>query len=433
MHARRVRFFFLVGIGRTAFPFPGTADLGPLVIGISLVYIAMELLMLRQLRKAIANNASTRGAAWRTHAIAECLFPVLGMWLIIATTTINPFSLLASAGYAFIIVIIALSVLRLDPKGVALTGGAGTIGYALLVVYSIFKTDGETDNPMLFVNLTGMLVIATVAITFVTSSVRGYVLIAVREMETRRQRDQLQRDLDLASEIQRSLLPATMPVLPGYTLAAMSRPADQAGGDYYDWQASAENRIVISLADVTGHGIGPALVTTAACRAYLRACVHSASPMAAVIQSVNKLLFEDMRAGRFVTLALLELDPVANTAIYLSAGHAPTLHVNGMTGEIGSLDAQGVPLGLMEDSIIDEAVSLDFAPGDLLVLFTDGFYEWANTVNEQFGLERLKEVVILNRGETAQAILERLDDTVRAFVANSRQPDDMTAVVIKRD
>ena len=140
-----------------------------------------------------------------------------------------------------------------------------------------------------------------------------------------------------------------------------------------------------------------------------------------------------MQAGRFVTLALLELDPGADSAVYLSAGHAPTLHVNGQTGAIGTLDAQGVPLGLMEDSVIDEAVSLKLAPGDVLVLFTDGFYEWANAAGEQFSLERLKDVVSKNRREAAQMLLDRMDQSVRAFAGDTSQPDDMTAVVIKRE
>ncbi len=420
-----------IGIFRTVVPLSESPLAGPLIMGITLIYVVAELVLLQRLASNTANSGLIRGTAWRTQAVAECLFPTIGLALIITLTPVDPFVLLGSVGYGFIIVIIALSVLRMDPKGAALTGSAGTVGYALLVIYVFTATEAHTDYPFVYLNLTLMLAIATAAITLVTARVRGYVLIAVSEGETRRQRDQLQRDLDLASEIQRSLLPETMPVLAGYTIAAMSRPADQAGGDYYDWQAIDGNRVVLSLADVTGHGIGPALVT-AACRAYLRACVGGSVAVATVIERVNKLLFDDMQAGRFVTVALLELDPDNHSAVYLSAGHAPTLHVHGKTDAIGTIDAQGVPLGLMEDSIIDEAITLELAPGDVLVLFTDGFYEWANADGEQFGLKRLQQVVSEQRQQSAQIILERVDDAVRAFVGNSRQADDMTAIIVKR-
>jgi hypothetical protein len=151
-------------------------------------------------------------------------------------------------------------------------GVFAAVGYAALVAWALLAGDPSQASPhppAMYVNLVVMVGIATAVAVFVARQIQGYVEAAVREMEIRRQRDQLKRDLEIASEIQQRLLPRAMPNLAGYDFAAVSRPADETGGDYYDWQEISRDRVVLSLADVTGHGVGPALVT-AACRAYVR-------------------------------------------------------------------------------------------------------------------------------------------------------------------
>ena len=277
-----------------------------------------------------------------------------------------------------------------------------------------------------------MLGIATAASAFVARQVRSYVLAAVREMEIRKQRDRLKHDLDVAKRIQESLLPGSMPDFAGYQFAAVSRPADETGGDYYDWQEIGPQRAVFSLGDVTGHGIGPALVT-AACRAYVRAILGKESPPAAVLRLVNTLLIADLPDGRFVTLALVDLNAETHQVRLLSAGHGPTLFVRGSDGEVREIDSQGLPLGLYEDGMLEEAVQFSLDPGDLIVLCSDGFFEPANSAGEEFGIDRLADVLRTNRHESATRLVELMENEVRQFVGDMPQPDDMTALIIKRD
>jgi len=223
-----------------------------------------------------------------------------------------------------------------------------------------------------------------------------------------------------------------MPDLTGFDMAAMSRPADQTGGDYYDWRHIDDQRAVITIADVTGHGIGPALVT-AACRAYVRAVITEHADLPTIIDRVNRLLTEDLADGHFVTFAMLDLDARTYTGHFLAAGHGPTFFVNGSTGQITSIPAQGMPLGIVAEQKLDEAVKFEFNPGDLVVLISDGFFEWSNEAGEQFGLDRLRQTISDHRQESAADLIKQMDRAIRKFVNGREQDDDMTAVVIKRN
>jgi sigma-B regulation protein RsbU (phosphoserine phosphatase) len=147
---------------------------------------------------------------------------------------------------------------------------------------------------------------------------------------------------------------------------------------------------------------------------------------------VNRLLHEDIPDGRFVTFALLELDPTGHRGIFLSAGHGPSLYVVGESGEASSIDAQALPLAVVDEPEMEDAILFDFGPGDLIAIFSDGFFEWANGDGQQFGIARLREVICSNRHETAATIIERMDASVRDFTGGLPQTDDMTAVVVKR-
>jgi serine phosphatase RsbU (regulator of sigma subunit) len=276
-----------------------------------------------------------------------------------------------------------------------------------------------------------MLGLATAVANFMSRQVGGYVAAAVREVEVRRQRDRLRHDLEIAREIQQRLLPNSLPDFTGYQFAAVSRPADQTGGDYYDWQEICPHRAVFSLGDVTGHGVGPALVT-AACRAYVRAILGNEPVPATVLERVNKLLHADLTEGRFVTLALVDLNAETNEVRLLSAGHGPTLYVRGSDGDVKQIDSQGLPLGLYEDGMLEAPVQFHLDPGDLVVLCSDGFFEPSNVSGEEFGLDRLTRVISEHRHEPPTRIVAAMEHAVCRFLNTAPQPDDMTAFIIKR-
>jgi serine phosphatase RsbU (regulator of sigma subunit) len=429
-----VAFFTLIGIYRIIKPVEGGENVGWMVLGISVSFLLYELLMLSAVTRGMRDGQDLSTNRWRIHSIVECLYPIVAIIAIRFTSDRSPFTLLVSPAYPFIIILIAVAVLHLDRGLTILTGVTGTFAY-LITVILVLATQTESEiNPhplTMYFTLTIMLAIATVVSVFMTGRIRNYVSLAVSEMDMRRQRDQMERDLDLAREIQQNLLPSTIPNLDGYDIAAHCQPADQTGGDYYDWQLIDNHRIVVSLADVTGHGVGPALVT-AACRAYVRSTVTRDATPLDVINKVNKLLHEDMPSGRFVTFAMVDLDTQTNKAVLMSAGHGPTLLVKRDTGDIESIAAQGLPMGITEENMFDEAIDLRFEPGDVAVLFTDGFFEWANADGEQFGLNRLRRVITDNREARSADLIRAMDESIRAFIGDRRQDDDMTALVIRR-
>ncbi len=427
-------FFIAIGAFRIAVPLVGSVRIGLIIVILTAAYLLLELWMLFKVRGVLASGLDLPVFARITHGVIECLYPVLGMALLIGFSSVDPYVLLVSPLYAFILVLLALSILRLDLREVLATGIVATAGHGCLVFYVFVTRDVAAEAPgpaALYINQTLMLVVATGTIAFITIQVRRYVFAAVREMETRRERDVMQRHLEVASEIQRGLLPETMPTPAGYEMAAFSRPAAQAGGDYYDWQAISDHRLLVSLADVTGHGVGPALVT-AACRGYVRASTANFSSAKELLERLNTLLHSDVTGGRYVTFALLDIDLETNRGNLLCAGHAPTFFLAARDELPEVIAAQGVPLGILPDTMLDDVHPLSFEVGDLLLIFSDGIHELTNVTGEHYGLPRLEKFMSTHRTESAQRFLELLEAELDNFRGKSTCRDDMTAIVVKR-
>lgn len=258
------------------------------------------------------------------------------------------------------------------------------------------------------------------------------VRLANRGMRVREQLDKIERDLDIARDIQRGLLPSDKPTTPGYELEGWSKPADQTGGDYFDWMDLPDGGTLITLADVTGHGIGPALIV-AVCRAYLRAtATGSGFALEEAISRVNDLLEMELPAGRFVTAAVGVLRPDDHEMSLLSAGQAPLFFYRAATATVDSWEADDLPLGVASSLTFADARRVRFEPGDALVLATDGFFEWANGANQQYGTQRLRAFVAAHAHRTPSDFIRALHDDVVAHAAGQAQPDDLTVVVIKR-
>lgn len=244
-------------------------------------------------------------------------------------------------------------------------------------------------------------------------------------------RERIERDLEIAHDIQRDLLPMTKPDLAAHEIVGWSQPADQTGGDYYDWQTLPDGRIIITLADVSGHGIGPALVT-AVCRAYARASFATMHQFAPVVDQLNDLLAADLRDGRFVTLAAALIDPRSEKVELISAGHGPFLHYVASEHGLIEIEPTNVPLGVMPGARYEPAVERHLARGDFLLLLTDGFHEWANPQGELFGTERLHDTIRELARLPGQQLIAELYRRVRQFAHPAAQGDDVTAVFVKR-
>lgn len=276
-----------------------------------------------------------------------------------------------------------------------------------------------------------------------TADLRTHVERLAEEQAARKK---IEQDLELARLIQRGLLPKTEPNLPGFEIAGWNQAADQTGGDYFDWLELPDRRTLVMLADVTGHGIGPALIV-AACRAYLRAAAISGARvggdgtnvasderamLSQVLDRVNNLLHEDVPEMRFVTAVVAIIDPRTSHMTISSAGHAPIIFYEAATKLLHVWDADDLPLAVMGDVHYPEPRDVSWQPGDMLVLVTDGFFEWQNDAGQQFGTERLGEFVVANAHRAPAEFISLLHATVLAHAAGTGQPDDLTAVVVKK-
>src|SRR5215212_773247 len=210
-----------------------------------------------------------------------------------------------------------------------------------------------------------------------------------------------------------------------------NQPADQTGGDYFDWQVLPDGQLAISIGDATGHGIGPALVS-ALCRAYARASFLVDQKHDRVLEQLNGLLSHDLADDRFVTFAVVFLNPENGDVKVLSAGHGPILWYRRRKNQLEDLEAQGIPLGMIAGMPYEDSKVKSLKAGDMIVLVTDGFYEWENPESEEFGLTRLKETIHDARDCSAEEVISRLFKAVKDFSKGTKQKDDLTIVVLKR-
>ena len=244
-------------------------------------------------------------------------------------------------------------------------------------------------------------------------------------------KQRIERDLNIARDIQRGLLPRDPPVIPGFDIAGWNRPADETGGDYFDFMPLDGGGLAITIADATGHGIGPALVVSET-RALFRAIVLHKPDLRRAVNEVQALLSQDLPEGRFVTAFFGVLAPERNTITYVSAGQGPLLAYAAVDASFRELESQGLPLGVVPELEYEPAVDHVLAPGDMLVLLTDGFFEWVNGDDEQFGTGRVTELVHRHRDASAAELIDILYREVVEFSGGTPQGDDLTAVIIKR-
>ena len=246
------------------------------------------------------------------------------------------------------------------------------------------------------------------------------------EQELRENQEQFR----VAREIQQRLFPKAAPACPGFDISGASFPAEATGGDYFDYLPMLQGRVGIVVGDVTGHGVGPALLM-AETRAYLRVLAGRREDVGEILTRANGILAEDIGSERFITLFLGRLDPANRSLVYASAGH-PAAYLLDAAGEIQAiLKRTGIPLGMQPDTQYAAAPEVRLQPGSLLLLLTDGIEETFAPDGSLFGIERILETVRSNRARPAAEIVQALYQTVRAFAEESPQMDDITAIVIK--
>ncbi len=407
-----------------------------MMLGLLSLFVTYEFVMLRAVNRAIQRVRELGNWIWLSNILLETLLPALAV-AFLSSASIDPIyrPLANPAGLAFFVFII-LSTLRLNPALCRLSGVTAAVSYLAAAAYLGWRPSISGGTSLLspqkavFGYATALIIAGFVA-AVVAGEIRKQVDAALREAEMRRQVDRLEHDLEVARSIQQSLLPRTMPQIEGFEIAGWNQPADQTGGDYYDWQLLADGKVVVALADVTGHGIGPALLA-AVCRAYARANFRAGNGLFDAMEQINAALADDIGEGRFVTFVAAVCAPGCPRVELLSAGHGPLFLYVLKQDSFKEMGAQGLPLGIVAKLVSEPPQILELNKGDLLVLATDGFFEWANSQGELFGPKRLEEVIRISKEKQPREIISALYQATIAFSGGTKQQDDLTVVIIKR-
>ena len=243
---------------------------------------------------------------------------------------------------------------------------------------------------------------------------------------------QYEKELAVAASIQQGLFPTALPALSGFDVAAMNRPAQQVGGDYYDVLTLREDGIdacLFCVADVSGKGLAASLLMSTI-QATLRALLGREPSLAALASRTNELLFATTPGSKYATAALVLAFPENGECRYVSGGHTETLLLRA-NGDRVWLGATGVPLGLFP-GMVWEQVSLTMGEGDVLVLYSDGVSEAQTEAYDEFGTDRLAAIVERERDQPAAVITGSIVAAIDEFVEGAPQFDDITLMVIKR-
>ena len=246
------------------------------------------------------------------------------------------------------------------------------------------------------------------------------------------QRERLNREVEIAREVQERLFPQTLPPVAGLDYAGICRPALGVGGDYYDFLALPGGQLGIAVGDVSGKGIAAALMM-ASLQASLRGeATRAPENLAALVSNVNRLVYEASASNRYATFFYAQYNPATRRLTYVNAGHNPPMLFHPVNGkwELSRLENGGTVVGLMA-SFPYQQDSLNIEPGDVFVAFTDGISEAMNSADEEWGEEKLIATVKGCKDLSSSDIIARILQDADAFVAGAKQHDDMTLVVLR--
>ncbi len=248
--------------------------------------------------------------------------------------------------------------------------------------------------------------------------------------QTSLESERVQKELQIAGEIQQRLLPKEIVPIPHYEVAAAAQPCTSVGGDYYDVISVGKNRYAFIMADVTGKGV-PAALLVSTLHASLRAYIQSDTNLSELTAKLNKLVYENSPAERFITFFIMILDCSSHTMTYVNAGHNFPYLLRPDSGNVIELEANGLPLGMV-DGVQYESRQLSLGRNDVLALYTDGVTEAMDKTRQQYSEERLKDVLRNTMVKPACEIKDDILHDVRIFIGHEPPSDDLTLLVLKQ-
>ena len=248
-------------------------------------------------------------------------------------------------------------------------------------------------------------------------------------LEERIERERMERELELATEIQHRFQPSAPPIMNDYEFQGISFSCYEIGGDYYDFITLHDGKMLIALGDVSGKGTAAALLMSSL-HASVHAQVAAKTSLHQMVKSINEYLAENIPSNRFITLFIAELDPTTGIINYINAGHNPPL-VGRADGKVEQLESGGFPLGIMPMAEY-EVGQIQLAESEALVIYSDGVSEAVNLKDEEFGMERLSQVVSENLQKSASGLRDKVEFALSSFTQTAPANDDITLVIVKR-
>jgi sigma-B regulation protein RsbU (phosphoserine phosphatase) len=244
------------------------------------------------------------------------------------------------------------------------------------------------------------------------------------------EKQRMEEELNIARDLQTSMLPSACPEINGFKIAAYSLSAREVGGDFYDFIEMGDNRVGMVIGDVTGKSVSGALVMSAS-RSIFRILSEEQMSVGEIMIRANRRTKKDIKPGMFVALLYAVLDADDKFLRLCSAGQTQPIYWSSETGEAKLTETKGdnFPLGILEDAEYEET-RLELVPGDTVVFYTDGIVEAMNDQKEIFGFERLLEVVQGATSMTAEGLLNKVLYEVNEFAGETAQHDDLTVIVV---
>jgi len=240
---------------------------------------------------------------------------------------------------------------------------------------------------------------------------------------------QLESELELSQIVQRALLPQKMPIIEGLELAAFSRPSEIIGGDYFDFFKFRDGADGLVIADVSGHGVSAGILMSSLQTA-LRTMAPDTDSPAEILERINRFYIHNINFTTFITVFLARYDPDRLTLTYVNAGHNPPAVYRKGSADIDWLTRTAPAIGLAED-FHPRTEMVTFSKGDSLLLYTDGVTEVFNIGVEQFGQQRLAELLLQNTDLAAPDILQAVLQGINVFGNNRSLVDDVTMIAMK--
>ncbi len=251
-----------------------------------------------------------------------------------------------------------------------------------------------------------------------------------RLIQALREAERVQQQIEIAARIQQSLLPKHPPQLPAVELAGECISAANVGGDYYDFVTDEAGRLTLLIADVSGHSVGSALMMVMA-RSILRHEIALGKPIATVLADTNTAMLNDLiQAEMFISVFCARYDPATHQLTFANGGHNPPLLWRKKTGQIIPLNSDGLIVGVLENVVYEER-AITLHPGDALILYTDGVIEARNPDGEQFGQDRVQELLTEYGSLSSDVLAKRLYKAIRRHIQDTIQQDDMTFLILK--